>query len=603
NPGSLGHRVFRNILAAEFAGVVYPVNPSAAAVAGIRAYSSLRDLPEPVDLVVIAVPAEQVESVVADAGAMGATGLVVLSAGFADANGGEGEARQQRLLDLAREHGMRVVGPLSAGIANTDPAVSLNASVSPTPPPPGRVAILTQSGALGLALLERVRLLGLGVSTAVSAGNKVDVSGNDLLQYWETDPGTDVVVLYLQSFGNPRKFARVARRVSRIKPIVAVKSGRAGEAVDRRSATRDVAVDALFRQAGVIRVDTLRQLFDVVAVAAYQPLPAGPRLALIGNSMGTLAIAADAARAAGLQITRSDDLRSWASAADYAAGLESALADPTVDSVLVLFAPSAGASPAEVARVIVAAAGTGSGKPVVPTFLGCEFRRDELRPLAGRTPPFSFPESAAHALGRVVRYAEWRRRPEGHLPPLTDVDVARARACLPLTEEEYGTGELAENCAVEMLSCFGIEVRPRAVLEGVATTVGLEQDPSFGPILRFGLAGVTTDLLGDVAFRILPLTDVDAAELVRAPAAAPLLFDAPVDVPALENLLMRVGQLAQEIPEVAELLLEPVVVGRTGAVATGVRVRLEPHEHRPAPLLRRLAVPRPVPPPANQPAS
>jgi hypothetical protein len=224
----------------------------------------------------------------------------------------------------------------------------------------------------------------------------------------------------------------------------------------------------------------------------------------------------------------------------------------------------------------------------VPTFLGCEFRRDELRRLAGRIPPFSFPEPAVHALARVTRYAQWRRRPEGQVPALPDINVERARAYLPLTEEEYGTGELAEATAADMLSCFGIEVRPRAAVEGVATTVALVQDPSFGPILRFGLAGVPTELLGDLAFRILPLTDVDASELVRAPAASPLLFDPPVDVAALENLLLRVGRFAEEIPEVAELVLEPVVVGPSGAVATGVRVRLEPHQHRPAPLLRRL---------------
>ncbi len=307
-PGTVGGEILRNICSGGFTGDIYPVNPAADTIQGLRAYASIADVPEPVDLVVIAIPAEQVCAAARECAAAGTRALVVVSAGFAEV-GGKGVARQRELLSICREAGMRLVGPNCLGVLSTAPDVRLDATFAGAAPLPGRVGFLSQSGGLGIAILEAAGRLSLGLSAFVSVGNKADISGNDLLEYWEHDPGTDVILLYLESFGNPRRFARVARRVGRAKPIAAVKSGRS-PAGARASASHtgallsasDVTVDALFGQSGVIRTDTMHELFDVGALLSAQPVPTGARVAIVTNAGGPGILCADACQAAGLDV-------------------------------------------------------------------------------------------------------------------------------------------------------------------------------------------------------------------------------------------------------------------------------------------------------------
>ncbi|HEV7888135.1 MAG TPA: acetate--CoA ligase family protein, partial [Acidimicrobiales bacterium] len=574
---NIGQAVLRSLLDGGFTGAVYPVHTSAHAVAGVRAYPTVLDIPDPVDLAVVAVPAASVAEVVEQCGAKGVGGLVVLSAGFSDA-GPEGAVRERSVVERARGLGMRMVGPNCMGVVNTAPDVSMNATFAPITLRPGRVGFSSQSGALGMAILDELGRRGLGVSTFVSFGNKADVSSNDMIQYWEADDATDVVLLYLESFGNPRVFSRVARRVARQKPIVAVKSGRRD--------TAEVAVEALFRQAGVIRVDTLEQLFDVALALSTQPLPAGRRVGVVGNAGGPVRLAVDALEGAGLVVQSMRHLPADASAADYEAAVSASLADAEVDAVLTSFVPPLHEQTAEVAAAVgrAAAASSSPAKPVLANFLVAHPVDD--------VPSYLFPEAAALALARLVERAEWLARAEGVVPEVDGVDVVGARMLVDalLADWRAPDGWMEAGDAAKLLGCFGIAVGEAG--EGVATTVSVVQHQSFGPVIRFGIGGAVGELVDDNPARILPLTDVDAAELVRSPRLAPLLFGwrgaPPVDAAALEDLLVRVSTLVEDVPQVAEAVLDPVVASPDGAVVAGARVRLAPYTPRPELALRRL---------------
>jgi acyl-CoA synthetase (NDP forming)/GNAT superfamily N-acetyltransferase len=640
--GKIGNAVLRHLLDYGFAGPVYPVNPAARHVRGVPAYDDIESIPDDVDLAVLAVPADEVAGVVESCRRKRVRGLVVISGGFGE-TGPAGRAAERALVAAARASGMRVVGPNCLGIVNTDPEVRLNASLAPMVPGRGRVGFFAQSGALGVALLERARSRNIGLSTFVSAGNRADVSGNDLLQYWATDPGTEVVLLYLESFGNPRKFARLARSVGRTKPVVAVKSGRhvgftpglAGTSV----AVPEESVGALFASAGVIRVETVAQLLDVGTLLAHQPLPAGERVAVVGNSTAMGALVADSVLEEGLTLAHEApvDIGVGGTPEQFAAALQAALDDDGVDAVVAVFLPPLMAGSQEFGPALREVA-RHSAKPIVATFLSTEGIPPELAvaddsgmPARGSVPSFSTPERAVIALARVAEYARWRRRPVGELPELADVDedagrglvrrvLADAPAGRELTDDElmtllgaYGVpmlrtrtvtdGDAAVAAAAEIgypvvLKSTAPWLRHRADLggvrldlvddeavraafaaipsgdpvivqemaaPGVATVVEIVDDPSFGALVSFGLGGVATDLLRDRAYRTVPLTDLDAAELVRAPRAWPLLDgyrgSEPVDVAALEALLLRVARLADDLPEVLRLSLEPVIVG------------------------------------------
>ncbi|GCD89423.1 GNAT family N-acetyltransferase [Nocardioides sp. LS1] len=467
---TIGQALVRNLVMGDFTGRVYAVNPAAAAVSGMPAYKSVAEIPDEVDVAIVAVPAEAVQDVVLDCAAKGVHGLVVISSGFAE-TGEEGRQRQRRLVGLSRSYGLRLIGPNCLGIINTDPQVGLNASLSPLMPPRGRAGFFCQSGALGSAILEKVNNRGLGLSTFVSAGNRADVSGNDLLQYWEEDDSTEVVLLYLESIGNPRKFSRIARRVSLRKPIIAVRSGRTTQGVPmghavRRIAAPPQAVDAMFRQAGVIQVDTLEEMFDVAQLLAHQPLPRGRRVAIVGNSDALGLLAADAAAAVGLVVNKSVPLGADATAEDFEDALDAAIDDPEVDSVVAVYIPPLNVSGEDVANVL-AAVGEQSDKPLVSSFLGAEGVPELLRvpdvagSTAGRGSVPSYPavEAAVRALARVVEYAVWLRTPDGPPPGPDEVDHATAKRIVNklLAEHPDGT-ELADDVLTELLAAYGIEL-------------------------------------------------------------------------------------------------------------------------------------------------
>ncbi len=460
--GNIGHDILRNLLRGPFSGRAYPINLKVDSVCGVPAYASVGDVPARIDLAVIAVPASGVAAAVRDCGIAGVGSLVIISSGFAEI-GAEGAALEREVLDIARHYGMRVIGPNCMGVVNTDPAVLLNTMFAPAEPPPtGNVAFFTQSGALGVAVIDAAERMGIGLSSFVSAGNKVDLSGNDFIQFWEQDPRTDVILLYLESFGNPRKFGEITRRVSRRKPIVAVKGGRstagarAAASHTAALASPDVSVEALFRQAGVIRVPSLEQLFDVGRVLASSPLPAGNRVCVIGNAGGAGILTADACEAAGLTLPELSeatisrlrevlpaaaalrnpmDMTAMATGDVYAAALRAVVDDPSVNSVIGIFTPL-NVDANAVAQAISSVAKE-STKPILAALFG-----EAEKLLRGRRelPTFAFPEAAAYALGAVTEYAAWRKRDPGHVVVPADINLAAAHDIVQRALADNPTG-------------------------------------------------------------------------------------------------------------------------------------------------------------------
>jgi acetate---CoA ligase (ADP-forming) len=670
--GSIGGELFRNVLAADFNGVAYPVNRDGEPVGGVPAYESIADVPEVVDLAVVCLPGPLVLEAAEAALVRGVKALCVISSGFAEV-GAEGRERQERLLDLVRAHGGRLVGPNCLGIAV--PRLGLNATFGPRPLPPGPIAFSSQSGALGLALLEKASERQLGFSAFVSIGNKADVSSNDLLEWWEDDDETELVLLYLESFGNPQKFARLARRVARRKPVLALKSGsteagaRAASSHTAALASSDTAVEALFRQAGVIRAETLEELVDVAALLSSQPLPRGRRVGVVTNAGGLGILCADACATAGLELPElSDhthkalrpllpedaslanpvDLLGSATAATFEAVIPALLEDKRLDSLIVLFVPPVVAGADEVAAAILSAVDrVATDKPVLAVLISREGTPAALRETGTSVASFAYPESAARALGLAAGRGEWLRRPAGAIPSRPDVDVAGARH---IVDEALGDNSeiwLDAEATRVLLEAYGIPVVPervaqtveeafaaavdlglpvvlktaeagahkterggialglsdeeqiRVAAEQIGTPVlvqpmisggaellaGIVQDPVFGPLVAFGPGGVFAELIGAAVFRIAPLTDVDADELVRQGKAGQLVAGyrgkPAADAPALVDLLHRLSLLSVDLPEVAELDLNPVMALPDRCVAVDARVRLAPPATRP----------------------
>ena len=519
---TIGQTLVRNLVLGDYQGRVYAVNRAATSVAGLPAYPTVSDIPDPVDVAIVAVPAESVQEVVLDCAAKGVHGLVVISSGFAE-TGEEGRRRQRRLVGLARSYGLRLIGPNCLGIINTATDLSLNASLSTVMPPRGRAGFFCQSGALGVAILEKVARRGLGLSTFVSAGNRADVSGNDLLQYWEEDEETEVVLLYLESIGNPRKFSRLARLVSRRKPVIAVKSGRSTQGVPMGHAVRSMlapqaAVDAMFRQAGVIQVDTLDEMFDVAQLVAHQPLPRGKRVAVVGNSDAIGLLAADAAVAVGLEVSRPVSLGSEATAEDFEEALDAAIDDPEVDSVVAVYIPPLNISGEEVANVL-AAVGEQSDKPVVTTFLAGEGIPELLRvpdvagSTAGRGSVPSYPavEAAVRALARVAEYAAWRARPEGELVPPDTVDSAAGRRLVAevLREDPEGR-DLGFEETRSLLDAYGIDLWDRVPVTSQEEAVAAAERLGYDVVLK-----ATAEHLRDRPDMAHVWRNIDTAEEIR----------------------------------------------------------------------------------------
>ncbi|MCD9622337.1 bifunctional GNAT family N-acetyltransferase/acetate--CoA ligase family protein [Rhabdothermincola salaria] len=672
--GGIGHEVFRSLLGGGFEGPVYPVNPAGGHVASVRAHASILDVPDEVDLAIVAVPAANVLEVVDECGAKRVEGLLIISAGFDQLPDGT----ERRIVERARSVGMRVIGPESMGALNTDGAVSLFGTFADVSVRAGRVGFLTQSGTLGIAALEHAHRLGVGISAFVDVGAKLDVSGNDLLQYWAADDRTAVVALFLESFGNPRKFTRIARSVARSKPIVAVKSGltrppRFSGGPEGLSAAwpTDATVAALLAQSGVIRVDTAGELFDVARVLERQPVPAGRRVAVVSNARGASVLAADACIGAGLatpelapatfsalegvvpagaRLANPLELTWEAGPEAYEAAVGAVVADPGVDAVIVVYAPPVRPERHDVARAVAQAA-AGSGKPVVATFLGTDPGTDldggEVLPL------FRFPSEAAQVLGRIAGYGEWLARPVGNLPEPDELGLHIGTVRQMVAEALDGRPEgrwLQHDEASALLAAAGIEVcatevvhdadgavaaaerlgyplvvkatdvgryhrgeasgvaldlrdpeAVRAVYERMRASLGAamepalvqqmagpgadvlvvgHQHPSFGAVLSIGLGGSVAFATSDLPVRVLPLSDTDATALVDASPVRGVLAGEGADGAArgaMEHFLVRLAALMEHVPEISDVMLNPVIVGDGGAAVTDAWIRLAPY--------------------------
>ncbi len=686
DPSSIGYRILQELVRNRFEGPVYPVNPRATVVGSIRAYASIRELPDRVDLGVIAVPPTAVLGVLDECAASGVRALIVITAGFAEV-GAAGRDLQKQLVEKSRSYGMRMVGPNCMGVLNTDPKIRMNASFSSVFPPEGKVAMSSQSGALGLAILDFARQRGLGLSTFISVGNKADVSGNDLLQYWEEDPRTDVILLYLESFGNPRRFARLARRVSRRKPIVAVKSGRtlsgkrAAGSHTAALAASDIAVEALFEQTGVIRAQTLEEMFDLASLLGSQPLPKGNRVGIVTNAGGPGILCTDACEANGLVVpelskarrsriakflppaaglTNPVDMIASAPPEHYRKTIENILSAKEIDALIVIYIP---VLPVDLPLITTAiaqgiAAGRkkgGAGKPVLACLMTQQEGSQCLVLNGEKIPAFRFPEAAAQVLGKVARYSEWRKESPGVIPDFDDMNFKVAReVCLRVIEERRGgwlsaqesrqvlsamqlplpqsavakdpeeaariaeqigfpvAVKLASHEVVHKTEVGGVhlnlqnqkevkkafhEIRKRLLdigkieaMEGVVVQqmisggievmAGATEDALFGPLIAFGLGGIHIEMLNDVAFRISPLTDKDASQMVRQ-IHGYRLFEGyrghpPADIKAMEEVLLRISRLVEEVPEITELDLNPIFVmppGK-GCLIADVRIKV-----------------------------
>ena len=673
---NLGRRVLESLMRSGFTGTVYPVNPAVADLAGKHCYSSARELPCGIDLAVIAVPRESVLAAVDDCAAAGISGIVVISAGFAEADV-RGRELQAELVERVRGYGMRMVGPNCMGVINADPAMGLNASFAERLPPAGRIALASQSGGLGLAVLNLAASRQIGLSTFVSLGNKADISGNDILQYAEHDAGTSVVLLYLESFGNPRRFGQIARRVSRAKPIVVVKSGRtvaglrAAASHTAGLAASELAVDGLFRQAGVIRADTIDEMFDLAVCLDLQPLPPGRRVAIVTNAGGPGILAADACAAGGLDVqptasglTNPVDLIASADSAAYLDTIAKLLESQDVDAVMAIYTTIDSTRTDEILSGITEGVVEGrrrgfAGKPVVV----CTMASANTAPLHAGTeilPVYEFPEQAARALAKATAYAEWRSAPSGSFVSFIDMrvrearnlcrDIVRTRGESWLTTQElhqllhaadlqlapavlaHSSDEAAalarvfgypvvaklaspkavhktevggvrlhlanehavrtayaELCATASNtlggSLEGILIQPM-VTNGTETLIGLSQDPMFGPLVAFGLGGTQVELFRDVGFRIAPLTERDADEMIHGVRGLALLQGyrnkPPADLRALRDVLLKVSYLGAQIPELAELEFNPVMAlpERHGCQIVDVRAKVKAIQNR-----------------------
>lgn len=501
--GAIGAEILHNLLSYGFTGPVYPINPAASSIENVTCYPTIAAVPDSVDLAIIVVPAAKVVDVAVECGRKGVKALVVISAGFAETDSA-GKARQAELLSVCRSAGMRLIGPNCMGIANTNPAVLLDATFAPVMPPRGNVGFSSQSGALGLAIMEFANSLGLGISTFVSVGNKADISGNDLLRYWESDDDTKVILLYLESFGNPKKFWEIARRVGRRKPIAVVKSGRSAAGARATSshtgaliAASDVTVDALFRQAGVVRTDTLAELFDVASLFANQPLPNGGRVGIITNAGGPAILCADACEARGLEVPvlanesqgklreflpagasagNPVDMIASAPANHYRKAIEIVGSDTNVDSLIVIFTPPLVTRADDVAKSIIEAVEhIDKNKPVLSVFLSAHEAPKELRAGRFKVPSYSFPETAAIALARATRYRQWRDRRETYPARFDDIRTDEAAAVVAAALVR-GEGWLTPDEVARICSAYGLPLIAERIVASAADAAAAAEE-------------------------------------------------------------------------------------------------------------------------------
>jgi acetyl coenzyme A synthetase (ADP forming)-like protein len=662
-PGSIGREIISNLFGYDFNGMIFPVNPKYEYIHSTKCYPTVLSIPDPVDLAVIVVPKEHVLMAAEDCGRKGVKGMVIITAGFKEV-GGEGVEREQRLVEIAKKYGMRIIGPNCMGVIAATPDVRMNATFSPSIPKQGNLAFMTQSGALGVAIILAAQKLNLGFSYFASVGNKADVSAVDLMEYWEDDQHTGVIGLYLESFDFPRRFTELSKRISKTKPIVTVKSGTS--AAGARAATShtgslaglEVAADALLRQCGVIRVSSIEYLINVVTAFARSPLPRGDRVAIVTNAGGPGIMAADSVESNGLKIAElSDetsnrlkellpaeasvrnpvDMIASAGAEEYAACLDVVLADPNADLTIAIFVPPLMIEPLGVVQQITEVSDR-YDKPVLAVIMAEETYFDQIPEKIGDTVPYyRFPEAAAETAAAMVRYSKWRTEPAGNVRKF-DVDLEEVIGVLEKKHKDGG-GYLESDDVCRILKAYGfpvcrqrtvpldgdlaatagkvgyplvlkvagkdivhktdiggvevginnkkelIEARKRIessvgaagvvgqvegyvvqemAQQGKEIILGVTQDPKFGPLLMFGMGGKYVEILRDVAFRVLPVTDVDAQEMVHEIKSYPLLEgvrgDVRVDIDFITEAIQRLAQLVTDTELIAELDMNPVIV-------------------------------------------
>jgi acetate---CoA ligase (ADP-forming) len=677
---TIGRELLHNLITAEFNGKVFPVNPKASVIHSIKSYSTILDVPDAVDLAIIIVPKEHVNSVARQCGQKGVKGIVVISAGFSEV-GAEGKRREMELLGSVREYGMRMVGPNCFGVVNTDPEVRLNATFGKTFPDPGRLGFITQSGAMGEGIMTMAKQLGIGFSIVASIGNKADISSNDMLEYFMDDPNTDVILMYMENFGNPRKFTQIAREVSKVKPLVAVKSGRTTLGAKAASshtgalAGLDVGVEAVFEQTGVIRVDTVEELFDVAMALSKQPVPKGNRVVVVTNAGGPGILATDALISNDMQMpplttATVKQLRehisaeaSFANPMDMVAGaggrefritLEAVKGDKRYDTILPIFVPPVTIDPMDVARSIQEALAD-TDKTVMAAFFGAfgeGMRSSAIDYLKEHgIPTYWFPEAIAKVLSRLERYRQWRDRPRPKFRKFK-VDTARVQS---IVDAAIGKGAeevtIVGDEAIQVLQAYGIQaagyryassareavevaeamgypvvmkvntpamlhkteagavmvdlrsdkevrdafrelqkrvkdsitfdeqfsVAMQEMIGGIETVIGMTTDPSFGPLMMFGLGGIYVEVMKDVAFRIHPLSTSGAADMIRTIRSYPLLTGfrgAPsVDLATIEETLLRLSQLVGDFTCFDEIDINPFIVSPDTAQCKAVDAR------------------------------
>jgi acetate---CoA ligase (ADP-forming) len=670
-PGTVGYEIVHNLLTEGFTGALYPVNPKATSVHSVPAYRSVSDIPGEIDVAIITVPKELALAIAEECGARGVRALIVITAGFKEV-GPAGLEREQQLLAIAQKYGMRMIGPNCLGVVSTAADVRMNATFAPIMPPAGPVSFMSQSGAMGVTILDYAAEYGIGVHHFVSVGNKADVSGNDLIQYWADDPATRVILMYLENFGNPRHFTRIAREVTKVKPIIAVKAGRTAAGA---LAGLDSATDALLAQCGVIRVDTVGELFDLAMAFGHLPVPKGNRVAVVTNAGGPGIIITDACEARGLSVAELSeetqarlrqhlpeeasvrnpvDMIASATPDSYRIALEAVLSDPNIDAAIAAFVPPLRVRQQDVARSIVAARQTHPDKPMLAVLMGragLPEGRADLRD-AG-IPAYIFPESAARSLAAMHRYGEWVKRPAGEIRQF-DVDEGTVAEIIA-TAQEAGTDYLERNAVLAILDAYGVptlraggaatadeaaeaarqiglpvvlkidspdivhktdvggvvldlrseedvraafdtmmqriaERMPDARLDGVTveryvkggreTIIGVSHDPSFGPVVMFGLGGIYVEAVKDVTFRVQPVSDIDAQEMIRSIRGVKLLEgirgEAPSDMEILQETVQRISQLVGDHPAILEMDINPFVVFEKGGLVVDARIRVAP---------------------------
>lgn len=674
-PGKIGHEIVHNLVTPEFEGKVFPINPKAEVIHSIKAYPSVEDVPDDVEMAVVTVPKSITLDVVKQCVRKGVKGLVVITAGFKE-TGGPGVELERELTRIVREAGMRMVGPNCMGVINTDPDVRMNASFGRTYPGRGKTAFISQSGALGEAIIDYSVETGIGLSKFISLGNRADVTSNDTLEYFMDDPDVELVLLYLESFGNPRNFSRIARGLSRLKPIIAVKSGRTQAGARAASshtgslAGMDVAVDAVFNQCGVLRAGTIEQVFDMAKAFVGQPRPAGPRVAILTNGGGPAILATDALVSNGLEIadlteaTRKKlrkflsedaavgnpvDMTGSAAPEQFGEALDVMLSDPGVDSALVIVVMPAFLDAARVAKLVIESRSKHPEKPVLSCFMtGTEDESGALEMLMeANIPSYTYPESAAIALSGLERYRRWLARPEGNTPEF-EVDrttvtgilqkaLAQERKLLTVAQSQevlqaYGISVAAfaavesEQEAVSFANKEGypvvlkivsseishksdrggvvLDIRDeqqlrvefarmrkrfsaeeveailvqRMIKGGTETIIGMNVDPTFGPLIMFGLGGVYVEVLRDVTFRVYPLTDLDAREMIKSIKGYKLLTGyrgkEEVDIGALEDALLRLSQLAGDFDSIKSVEMNPFLATAEGGCPCALDARI-----------------------------